>query len=404
MDYLTILGATGSIGDSALDVVRHHPESFKIWGLSANSNTNKLAKITHESEPHVVAVGENYGADIRAKLQNKKVDIFEGRTGLNSLARMPEAAIVVVGIVGGAGLEPTLQAVRAGKRVLIANKEPLVMMGSEIMREAALSQATILPLDSEHNAIFQCLPSILQKKLFSPVEYGKRVTATDYGVTKVVLTASGGPFLNFSSEELKNVTLEKAVAHPKWKMGRKISVDSATMMNKGLELIEACVLLNIEPNLVEVVVHPQSIVHSLVEYKDGSFLAQIANPDMRIPIANALGYPNRIASGAPNINIQDLGGLDFLSPDESRFPCLKLARQAAELGGSAPVILNAANEIAVEAFCNRIIGFTHIWMVIEKVLSHLTIDFESGLESVLHTDKQARLAATECIKELTKYS
>ena len=397
MDYLTILGATGAIGDNTLDVVKGHPDKFKIWGLSAKSNITKLVKIIQESEPSFVAVGQNYGVDVKAKLGSQKVGIYEGVDGLNSLAAMAESGTVVVGIVGAAGLEPTLQAVRAGKKVLIANKEPLVMMGSEIMREAALNQATILPLDSEHNAIFQCLPNILQEKLFNPVRDGRQNVVRDYGVTKLVLTASGGPFLSLSSDDLKYVTPEKAMEHPKWKMGRKISVDSATMMNKGLELIEACMLLDVEPSFVEIVVHPQSIVHSLVEYKDGSLLAQIANPDMRIPIANALGYPERIMSGAPNINIKELGRLDFLPPDEVRFPCLKLARQAAELGGSAPIILNAANEVAVEAFCSRKIGLTHIWIVIDKVLNSLSIGLENGLENVLYIDQQARQAATNVI-------
>jgi 1-deoxy-D-xylulose-5-phosphate reductoisomerase len=392
IDQVTILGATGSIGRNTLDVIFRHQDRFQVWGLSAHSRVEELAGIAIESDAKVVSIGEGRTREFRSVLNGQKKDIcvVEGEAGLKHLAQMPESEVVVAGIVGAAGLVPTLTAIQAGKKVLIANKEPLVMMGSEMMREAALSGANIMPLDSEHNAILQCLPeSFRGPPVRSPADQS-RSRFDQHGIEKVILTASGGPFLNFSTSELESVTPEQAAAHPNWDMGKKISIDSATMMNKGLELIEACALFSVEASRVEIVVHPQSIVHSLVEYTDGSLLAQLASPDMRIPIVYALGYPQRIESGSDRLNMSHLGVLEFKEPDERRFPCLRLAREAAETGGTAPVILNAANEVAVDAFCGGKIRFTQISEFIDRSLQIIPVLMRQDLEAVLEVDLGAR--------------
>jgi 1-deoxy-D-xylulose-5-phosphate reductoisomerase len=395
-EQVTILGATGSIGRNTLDVISRHPERFQVWGLSAQSRVERLAGIAVESGATVVSIGAGRTREFRCALNGQQTDIrvVEGEVGLRQLAEMPESEIVVTGIVGAAGLVPTLSAIRAGKKVLIANKEPLVMMGPEMMQEAALSGATVIPLDSEHNAILQCLPHSYREEL---IICPSTARLEEHGIEKVILTASGGPFLELPTEELDNVTPEQAAAHPKWNMGKKISIDSATMMNKGLELIEACALFSIKPNRVEIVVHPQSIVHSLVEYSDGSFLAQMANPDMRIPIVNALGYPDRISSGSERLNVGQLGSLEFRDPDERHYPCLRLAREVAETGGTAPVILNAANEIAVGAFCSGRIRFTQISEFVDQTLQVFPVQIRRDLETVLEVDLSTRRVTKDLI-------
>ena len=398
-DQITILGATGSIGRNTLDVIFRHRERFQVWGLSAESRVEKLAGIAIESGAKVVSIGAGRKKAFRCALNGRQADIrvVEGEAGLQRLAEMPESEVVVTGIVGAAGLIPTLSAIRAGKKVLIANKEPLVMMGPEMMREAALSGATVMPLDSEHNAVLQCLPTSYRDERFISPKNLSTSGLDEHGIVKVILTASGGPFLNSPTEELGNVTPEQAAAHPRWNMGKKISIDSATMMNKGLELIEACALFSIEPSRVQIVVHPQSIVHSLVEYKDGSLLAQMANPDMRIPIVNALGYPDRISSGSKRLDVGRLGILEFSEPDEQHFPCLRLAREVAETGGTAPVILNAANEIAVDAFCDRRIRFTQISEFVDRALQIIPVLTRRDLETVLEVDLKTRQVTKDLI-------
>jgi 1-deoxy-D-xylulose-5-phosphate reductoisomerase len=395
-DQITILGATGSIGQNTLDVISRHRERFQVWGLSGRSRVKKLAGIAVESGAKVVAIGADRTREFRGALKGQREDIrvVEGDDGLKYLAEMPESKVVVTGIVGAAGLVSTLTAIRAGKKVLIANKEPLVMMGPEMMEEAVRSGATVMPLDSEHNAVLQCLPKPFRDK---PTIYPSTRRLEEYGIEKIILTASGGPFLHTPTESLKNVTPRQAVAHPKWSMGKKISIDSATMMNKGLELIEACALFSIEPNRIEIVIHPQSIVHSLVEYTDGSLLAQMANPDMRIPIVNALGYPERISSGSERLDMGQLGTLEFREPDERRFPCLRLAREAAETGGTAPVVLNAANEIAVDAFYRGMIRFTQISEFVDGALQKVPFQLSRDLETVLDIDVMTRQVTRDLI-------
>ena len=398
-DQVTILGATGSIGQNTLDVIFRHRERFQVWGLSAQSQVEKLAGIAVESGAKVVSIGVGRTKECCSALNGHQADIrvVEGEDGLRRLAEMPESEVVVTGIVGAAGLVPTLTALRAGKKVLIANKEPLVMMGPELMREAALSGATVIPLDSEHNAALQCLPESFRDEPLGCPKNQSTSRLEEHGIEKVILTASGGPFLNFPTKELDNVTPEQAAAHPNWDMGRKISIDSATMMNKGLELIEACALFSIEPSRVEIVVHPQSIVHSLVEYSDGSLLAQMASPDMRIPIVNALGYPDRISSGSKRLDVGQLGVLEFREPNEQHFPCLRLAREVAEIGGTAPVILNAANEIAVAEFCSGRIRFTQISEFVDRTLQMLPVLVRRDLETVLEVDLETRRVTKDLI-------
>ncbi|MCE2859594.1 MAG: 1-deoxy-D-xylulose-5-phosphate reductoisomerase [Oxalobacteraceae bacterium] len=384
MQFITLLGATGSIGVSTLDVVARHPDRYRMYALSAHTRVAELAAQCEQFRPSFAVVATAAAAEaLRALLKNKGVptEVAYGEQALCDVASAAECTTVMAAIVGAAGLRPTLAAARAGKKLLLANKEALVMSGALFMDAVAASGATLLPIDSEHNAIFQCLP------------LGYQRTPRAHGIRKILLTASGGPFLDRDVATLDAVTPEQAVAHPNWRMGRKISVDSATMMNKGLEVIEAHWLFGAQPDQIEVVIHPQSVIHSMVSYADGSVLAQLGNPDMRTPIAHALAYPDRIDSGVDPIDLARIAQLNFREPDYQRFPCLKLAFDALDAGGSAPAVLNAANEIAVEAFLDRRIGFRKIPQVIEQVLNRLPNAPVDDLDSLLLQDQRARSAA-----------
>lgn len=387
MQSITVLGATGSIGQSTLDVVARHPERYRVFALTGQSRLPELADLCNRFRPRYAVVGRDDDVPtVKSLLDHDATVILSGPQALAEVASHPDCDAVMAAIVGAAGLLPTLAAVRAGKRVLLANKEVLVMAGDLFMQAVKVHGATLLPIDSEHNAIFQCLPSAR----FHSLE--------DVGVERILLTASGGPFRTMSAGELVNVTPEQACRHPNWSMGRKISVDSATLMNKGLEFIEACWLFNARPDQVEVVVHPQSIIHSLVQYRDGSTLAQLGNPDMRTPIAHALAWPERIDGGVPRLDLTALQ-LSFEAPDEGRFPCLRLAREAMATGGTAPAILNAANEIAVSAFLEGLLGFTAIPEVIERVLTQLPMSPALNLDTILDADRAARKAARACLSQ-----
>ncbi len=381
---ITILGSTGSIGVHTLEVVALHPQRYRVVALTANTQVDRLFDQCQRFRPQTAVMLDAAAA---ALLQKKitaaglSIQVLSGTGGLKTVASLPEVDTVMAAIVGAAGLLPTLEAVRAGKRVLLANKEPLVMSGHIVMQEAAASGAQLLPIDSEHNAIFQCMPA------------GYQTGAVARGVRKIFLTCSGGPFLTTPPEDLAQVTPDQACAHPRWVMGRKISVDSATLMNKGLELIEACRLFRVSPDQVQVVIHPQSVVHSLVEYTDGSVLAQLGNPDMRTPIAHALAWPERIESGVKSLDLFDIARLDFQRPDMQRFPCLRLAYEAAAAGGTAPAILNAANEVAVAAFLEGQVGFNDISRIIEHTRASVIINEEAQLERILADDARAREVA-----------
>jgi len=385
---VTILGATGSIGVSTLDVLARHPDRYRIAALTANRNADRLFEQCQRFRPDkAVLLDADAAQQLARRLDEAGLDteVLAGPEAINAVARDPASAMVMAAIVGAAGLMPVLEAVRAGKRVLLANKEPLVMSGDLLMQEARRSGAELLPIDSEHNAIFQCMPP------------GYRTGEQPAGVRRILLTCSGGPFRTTPAADLARVTPDQAIAHPRWNMGRKISVDSATLMNKGLELIEACRLFGVSPDLVQVVIHPQSVIHSLVEYADGSVLAQMGNPDMRTPIAHALAWPERIDSGVRSLDLFEVGRLDFEAPDLARFPCLRLAGEAVRTGGTAPAILNAANEIAVGAFLESRIGFTDIAIIIERVLESVQSVADLSLEAVLAADQQARVAAEQFI-------
>jgi len=388
MQDLTILGSTGSVGQSTLDVVALHPDKFKVFALTANKNVDKMLTQCQQFKPQVVVMADQLSASQLSEkllaLGLSDIEVLAGDQSIVDIAKDASSDSVMSAIVGAAGLLPTLVAVQAGKRVLIANKEPLVMTGNLFMREAKKSGATVLPIDSEHNAIFQCLPD------------GQSNSA----VKRVHLTASGGPFLGADWSGLASITPAQACAHPNWTMGRKISVDSATMMNKGLELIEASALFGISSQQVEIVMHPQSIIHSMVEYVDGSFLAQLGSPDMKIPIAHALTWPDRIASGAKSLDITEIAKLDFIKPDMDNLPCLQLARYAAEQGGSAPAILNAVNEVAVDAFLDESITFTNIPNVINQVFDELPLCHIESIEDVLQIDNEARVLAGKALESL----
>jgi 1-deoxy-D-xylulose-5-phosphate reductoisomerase len=361
-----------------------------VVALAARSNGARLLEQCLEFRPFVAALAESAAADgLRQELDRHEcaTRVLAGQAGLEAAASLPEAAQVMAAIVGAAGLKPTLAAAAAGKRVLLANKESLVCAGRLLMEAVCRSGAELVPIDSEHNAVFQCLPQ--------PAVAGTRAA----GVRRIVLTASGGPLRGCSPEALEAVTPEQAVAHPNWSMGRKISVDSATLMNKGLELIEACWLFGVGPSVVDVVVHPQSVVHSMVEYTDGSVLAQLGNPDMRTPIAHAMGWPDRIESGVKSLDLVKVGRLDIETPDLERFPCLRLAREAAEAGGTAPAVLNAANEVAVAAFLEGRLNFTGIAGVIDSVLNRHEIRPVSELADALAADGWAREAANRITSE-----
>ena len=379
-----LFGATGSVGRQVLAVLRRHRRAYHITALSGHRNAARMIEQCREFTPECVAMSHpQAAAEVRQALP--RLTVLEGAQALPALLSA-DCAIVISGIVGAAGLPPILAAVQAGKRVLVANKEPLVMLGP-LLRELALqSGASLLPLDSEHSALFQCLPDNSQG------------WPTLRGVRRCALTASGGPLLDVPLEQLPQVTPQQACAHPVWNMGRKISVDSATLMNKGLELIEACALFNLRPAQVDVLVHPQGIVHSLVDYADGSALAQLGAPDMRIPIAVALGWPQRIASGAPRLDLTACDALQFHPPEAARFPALALARHAAEQGGTAPALLNAANEVAVDAFLQGALRFDKLVPLVEAVLEKLPAAPQSSLETVLQADAQARAEARKMVE------
>jgi 1-deoxy-D-xylulose-5-phosphate reductoisomerase len=387
---VAVLGSTGSIGVSTLDVLARHPDRFKVVALGARNNLERLREQCLLHKPRFAVLTEAAAAArLRADLAaaGSVTQVLAGDAALSDVAAHPDVDYVMAAIVGAAGLASTLAAASAGKRVLLANKEALVMSGPLLMQSVSAGGATLIPIDSEHNAIFQCLPA--------PAAEGS--ASGHRGVRRILLTASGGPFLRTPARDLEGVTPEQACAHPRWVMGRKISVDSATLMNKGLELIEACLLFAVPPALVDIVVHPQSIVHSLVEYLDGSVLAQLGNPDMRTPIAHALGWPGRLASGVESLDLIKAGRLDFEAPDPERFPSLRLARAAAEAGGTAPAVLNAANEVAVAAFLERQLGFARIPAVIEEVMNAHPIAPVKELADVLAADAWARLRATSVL-------
>lgn len=388
---IAILGATGSVGQSTLDVIARNADQYEVFAVSGYQRLAELLQICKEFKPKLAAVPEAAAADFQKQLIEAgcPTQVVAGEEGLKLLASTPEVDLVVAAIVGAAGLVPTLAAVKAGKRILLANKEALVMSGALFMDAVEEYGATLLPIDSEHNAIFQCLP----------VNFAERSFA-DQGIEKLLLTASGGPFRGWSKQALETVTPAQAVAHPNWSMGRKISVDSASLMNKGLELIEACWLFDVQPKQIQVVVHPQSIIHSMVSYRDGSVLAQLGNPDMRTPIAHALAWPKRIGAGVDPLNLITSAALTFEQPDEIAFPCLQLARQAFESGGTAPAILNAANEVAVAAFLNEQIGFTQIPEVISQVLELTPIHTANDLEFLLSEDQRANQLAQQIIQKL----
>lgn len=382
---VTVLGATGSIGMSTLDVIARHPERYQVFAVTAFTRIAELRELCNRHRPRYAVVADSDNARLlQGQLDGDDVPtrVLVGEGGLSEVAAHPEVDVVMAAIVGAAGLRPTLAAVQASKRVLLANKEALVMSGALFMQALRESKAVLLPIDSEHNAIFQCLPP----------NYSQGIGSV--GVRRILLTASGGPFREMPVEQLASVTADQACAHPNWSMGRKISVDSASMMNKGLELIEACWLFDARPDQVEVVIHPQSVIHSMVDYVDGSVLAQLGNPDMRTPIAHALAWPERIDSGVSALDLLQIGRLDFEAPDEQRFPCLRIARLAAQDGGTAPAMLNAANEVAVDAFLNGRIRFTEIASIIEQVLDRQASSPARCLGDVLAADRQARTLAS----------
>ncbi len=383
---ITVLGATGSIGLSTLDVIARHPDLYQVFALSGYSRLAELLALCVKHRPQVAVVPDDQAATLlQADLRKAGLNtvVLVGEEGLCQAASAPEVDAVMAAIVGAAGLRPTLAAVNAGKKILLANKEALVMTGALFMQAVRRSGSVLLPIDSEHNAIFQCLPQ----------DYARGLGAV--GVRRILLTASGGPFRETPLAALESVTPDQACAHPNWSMGRKISVDSASMMNKGLELIEACWLFDAKPSQVEVVIHPQSVIHSLVDYVDGSVLAQLGNPDMRTPIANALAWPLRIDSGVAPLDLFAVARLDFQRPDEQRFPCLRLAREAAEAGNSAPAMLNAANEVAVAAFLKGQIRYPQIAGLIEDVLSSEPVVAVDELDAVFSADSKARLRAEQ---------
>jgi 1-deoxy-D-xylulose-5-phosphate reductoisomerase len=384
MKRLAILGSTGSIGANTLAVVERHPDLFKVVALSADRQVDRLFGQVRQYQPRYAAMADPAAADLlRARVREAglKCEVLSGPSSLEQIASAAEVDAVMAAIVGSPGLRSTLAAAHAGKQLLLANKEALVMAGPLLMNAVKASGAVLLPIDSEHNAIFQALPP------------GFDGDFAHGGVRRLWLTASGGPFLRTPREQLGSVTPDQACAHPKWAMGRKISVDSATLMNKGLEVIEASLLFNANPSQIQVVIHPQSIVHSLVEYVDGSVLAQLGNPDMRTPIAHALAYPQRIDPGVEPLDLCAIASLGFERPDLERFPCLGLAFRALEAGGSAPIVLNAANEVAVAKFLEGRMPFARIAGLVEEVLSALPVVSVRNLEDVLGVDAEARCAA-----------
>lgn len=387
---LTVLGSTGSIGESTLDVVARHPDRFQAVALTADKNVEKMFEQCKRFHPlYAVMLNEQSAGQLEDKLRaaNLGTTVLSGVESLEKVASLPEIDTVMAAIVGAAGIRPTLSAARAGKHILLANKETLVMAGRIFMDTIRQHRATLLPIDSEHNAIFQSLPQ----------HYNGDLTGS--GVRRILLTASGGPFRKSDLQTLATVTPEQACAHPNWVMGRKISVDSATMMNKGLEVIEAHWLFNVEPSRIQVVVHPQSVIHSMVEYIDGSVLAQLGNPDMRTPIAHALGYPERMESGVQSMDIFKIAQLNFEAPDFERFPCLGLAYEALSKGGNMPAVLNAANEVAVEVFLAGKISFTAIPAIIRHVMQSVDRQEVTDLDDVIQADSLARETARKWLAD-----
>lgn len=381
---LTILGSTGSIGESTLDVVSRHPEKFRVFALAGHRQVDKLAAQCKQFRPEYAVVGDaGHAAELEKKLKQEGIStqVLYGAQALIDVASADEVSGVMCAIVGAAGLPSALAAAHKGKTIYLANKETLVVSGALFMETARQNGAVVLPIDSEHNAIFQVLPR----------DYTGRLN--EHGINSIILTASGGPFLNTDLSTFDSITPEQAVKHPNWSMGRKISVDSASMMNKGLELIEAHWLFNCPPEKLEVVIHPQSVIHSMVRYRDGSVLAQLGNPDMRTPIAYCLGLPERIDSGVGELDFSALSALTFQKPDFDRFPCLKLAYQAMNAGGAAPCVLNAANEVAVAAFLDKRIKFTDIAQVVAHCLAQDFSDSHHDIESLLAQDAQTRRQA-----------
>ena len=377
---ISVLGSTGSIGVNTLDVIARHPERFGVYALAANSSVDTMLAQCLAFEPHYAVMMNEAAADtLRQQLPAAcPTEVLQGENGLSEVVTAPAVDTVMAAIVGAAGLPSALAAARAGKTLLLANKESLVMGGHLLMQAVRESGARLLPIDSEHNAIFQCMP------------VDGAATPSLRGVSSVLLTASGGPFRNWSLEQMKQATPDQACAHPNWSMGRKISVDSASLMNKGLEFIEACWIFDLAPDLVEVVVHPQSIIHSMVQYRDGSVLAQMGNPDMRTPIAYGLGWPERLVSGVAPLDLVATARLDFEAPDEARFPCLRLAREAVAAGGTAMAVCNAANEVAVAAFLEGQIRFTEIPLLIEQTLERVAVVEPTELSVVEAADAEAR--------------
>ena len=386
LQNITILGSTGTIGKQTLDVIARHPSLYKAYALAANNNVSALFEQCVQYNPqYAVMLSDKAGHELRQQLKayGSKTQVLAGISALEQISSDDNVHSVMAAIVGAAGLKPAIAAAKAGKRILLANKETLVMAGNLFMQAVKAGGATLLPIDSEHNAIFQVMPPASANLLATGDMHAM-------GIKKIILTASGGPFRTYTQAQLETVTPELALKHPNWVMGAKITIDSASLMNKGLEVIEAHWLFNAKPSQIEVVVHPQSVIHSMVEYVDGSVLAQLGNPDMRTPIAYALAYPARIDSGVASLNLLEIAKLTFEAPDTERFPCLQLAYDALELGGTAPAILNAVNEVAVAAFLNKHLHFLDIAKLIANALDNLPAEPVTSLEQLVEIDVQAR--------------
>ena len=384
---VTVLGATGSIGQSTLDVIRRHPDKYRVFALTAARSVEQMAKDIAEFQPRYVVMADEAAASQLAEQTTPATEILSGDDAFAMVASHEEVHQVMAAIVGAAGLLPSLAAAKAGKRVLLANKESLVMAGPLFMQAVEQGGAELLPIDSEHNAIFQSMPAQYSGE-FAP-----------HGIDKILLTASGGPFRGKQRSELQDVTPAQAVAHPNWSMGAKISVDSATLMNKGLELIEACFLFHCQQEQVQVVVHPQSVIHSMVQYCDGSVIAELGQPDMRTPIAYGMAWPERIDAGVKHLDLFDIARFDFMPPDETAFPCLRLAREAFAVGGTMPAVLNAANEVAVDAFLRQELSFNAIPDLIEQVMKRHAVEQIDELQTVLAADNWARDCARQLMAE-----
>lgn len=398
MKNITILGATGSIGGSTLDVISRYPDRFRVFALTAHRQIQRLEELCRQWQPrYAVVSNEEDAIQLRQNLSDIPTEILSGKDALCDVASDAEVDMVMAAIVGAAGLLPTLSAAKSGKTILLANKETLVMAGTPFMKTVRENGACVLPVDSEHNAIFQSLPETVRQVMAKGDFYDSG--SLKYGIQSLILTASGGPFLNTPLETFPQITPQMAIKHPNWQMGRKISVDSATMMNKGLEVIEACHLFNVDANMIEVIIHPQSVIHSMVRYADGSVLAQLGTPDMRTPIAFCLGVPERLNSGVTPLDFFSLNHLSFVQPDLKRFPCLQLAFDAIQMGGNATCVLNAANEIAVAAFLENHIRFDQIAQVVSETLSKNSSQADSDtIESLIDVDQTSRQYAQRLIK------